>query len=379
MKFARAIAVLAGVVGAAIASVAAAELTVGVSMPLTGPAASLGIPSKSGLDLWPDVIGGEKVKLIVLDDVGDPTTATKNARRFVDENADVILGGITTPSTIAISRVATESQTVQLSPAPAELPDGRDPWTFRAAMSGAFYCEGIVEHMQKAGVKTIAFLGYSDALGESYLQAVTKLAPAAGIKIVSVERFTRADTSVVGQAVKIAAARPDAVLVVASGGGAALPQDALIERGYKGKIYHGSAAVSADFLRLSGKNAEGALVVSGPEQVPEQLPAGYPGKNVALAFVQQYEKKYGAGSRTQFAAHLYDFAVLLQDVVPLALKKGKPGTVEFRRALKEALETSRGVAVTKGILKYTTTDHWGHDSSARVMLVVANGTWKLTD
>jgi branched-chain amino acid transport system substrate-binding protein len=368
-----------GVFGFAIAGSAAADITVGVSMPLTGPAASLGLPSKAGLALWPETIGGEKVKLILLDDAGDPTMATKNARRFVDEKADIIVGGITTPSTVAIAQVASETETLQLSPAPAELPEGKDPWTFRAAMNAPFYADGAVEHMRKNGVKTLGFLGYSDALGESYLQSLPKATQAAGIKVVAVERFARADTSVVGQSVKLVAANPDAVLVIGSGGGAAMPHNALIERGYKGKIYHGSAAVSPDFLRLSGKSAEGALVVSGPEQVPEQLPDRHPAKKVALEFVQRFEKINGPGSRTQFAAHLYDFALVLQNIVPKALKKAKPGTVEFRRALKEALETSPGIPVTKGIVKYTAKDHWGHDPNARVILVVSNGTWKLVD
>lgn len=370
---------VAAIACAVVAGKATADITVGVSMPLTGPAASLGIPSKTGLDLWPESFGGEKIRLIILDDAGDPTTATKNARRFVDEKADVILGGITTPSTIAISQVAAESQTVQLSPAPAVLPEGKDGWTFRSAMHATFYCEGIVEHMKKAGVKTLAFLGYSDAYGESNLLAMTKAAEAAGIKMLAVERFTRADTSVVGQVVKIAAVQPDAVYVVASGGGTALPQDALVDRGYKGKIYHGPASVSADFLRLSGKKAEGAFVVSGPEQVPEQLPDSHTAKKVALEFVQQYEKKNGAGTRTQFAAHIFDFGELLKKLVPVALKKAKPGTVEFRLALKEAMENSDGVPVSKGILKYTAKDHWGHDASARVILVVENGNWKLSN
>jgi branched-chain amino acid transport system substrate-binding protein len=305
--------------------------------------------------------------------------ATKNARRFVDEKADVIVGGITTPSTVAIAQVASESETLQLSPAPAELPEGKDPWTFRAAMNATFYAEGVIEHMRKHGVKTLGFLGYSDALGESYLQALPKATQAAGIKVVAVERFARADTSVVGQSLKIVAANPDAVLVIASGGGAAMPHNALVERGYKGKIYHGSAAVSPDFLRLSGKSAEGALVISGPEQVPEQLPDRHPAKKTGLEFVQRFEKLNGPGSRTQFAAHLYDFALVLQDIVPKALKKAKPGTLQFRRALKEALETSPGIPVTKGIVKYTVKDHWGHDTNARAMLAVSNGTWKLVD
>lgn len=368
---------VAGCVAAFAAHTASADIHVGVSIALTGPAASLGIPVRNALLMWPVQIAGEKIVLQVLDDAGDPTTATKNARRFVEDKVDVIVGASNTPSTLAIAQVANELKVPQLSPAPAELPEGKDAWTFRAVMHSAFFTEGLIEHMKKSGVKTLGFFGLSDAYGEVFLQAFNHQAEAAGIKVVAVERFTRADASVVGQALKVVAARPDAIVVVAIGSGAALPQKALAERGYKGKIYHTPASVSPDFLRLAGKDADGALAISGPEQVPEQLPVTHPAKQAASDFVQQYETRFGEGTRTQFAAHCYDLALVLQKVVPAALKKAKPGTQEFREALKEALENSGGIAVTKGVIKYTPTDHWGHNANARVMLAAHAGQWKL--
>jgi len=354
-----------------------ADINVGVSTALTGPAASLGVPVKNALSLWPTTIAGEKVNIVLLDDAADPTIATKNARRFIEDKVDFILGAANTPATIAIAQVVQDAKVVQLSPSPAEMEPGRDAYTYRDVMHGQFYTDGLVEHMKKSGVKTYAFIGYTDAYGESYLNAFNKSGPAAGMTMTTAERFTRADTSVTAQALKIVATNPDAVVIVAVGGGAALPQKALKERGYKGKIYQTPAAVSPDFLRLAGKDAEGTFVSSGPEQVPEQLPDSHPGKKAALDFVQQYEAKYGAGSRTQFAAHVYDFGLVLQKIVPVALKKGKPGTPEFRAALKEALDTSGGIVTTKGILNYTATDHWGHNPGARVILLVKDGTWKL--
>jgi branched-chain amino acid transport system substrate-binding protein len=175
------------------------------------------------------------------------------------------------------------------------------------------------------------------------------------------------------------AAQPDAVIVVAVGGGAALPQKALKERGYQGKIYHTAASVSPDFLRLAGPDAAGALVSSGPEQVAEQLPDSHPGKQNALAFVKAYEDKYGPGSRTQFAAHIYDFSLILQKIIPVALKKAKPGTPEFRAALRDALENYGPITTTKGVLKYTPEDHWGFGPDARVILTPKGNDWKLVD
>ncbi|MCI2809207.1 ABC transporter substrate-binding protein [Eoetvoesiella caeni] len=372
-------ALAAGLLAATATQIALADIHVGVTTSLTGPGASIGIPVRNAITLWPTEIAGQKLIVQVLDDAGDPTQATKNGRRFAEEGADLIVGSANTPATIALAQVAAEAKIMQLSPSPAELPAGKDYWTFRVVMNARYYTDGLIEHMKKHGVKSVAFLGLSDAYGESYLQALKEKAPAAGIKISTIERFARADTSIAGQSLGVLASKPDAVVIVAVGAGAAMPQKAMIERGYKGKIYHTPASVSPDFLRLAGKDAKGALVVSGPEQVPEQLPASHPGKQNALKFVQSYEAKYGPGSRTQFAAHIYDFAFVLEKIIPIALQKAKPGTPEFRTALRDTLETVGGITVTKGVLHYTPEDHWGFGPDARVMLTPDGNDWKLVD
>lgn len=356
---------------------AQAEIKIGVTTSLTGPGASIGIPTRNALSLWPTQIAGEPITLQILDDAGDPSAATKNAWRFASENVDVIVGAANTPATIAVAKVAKEVKTVQLSPSPAELLPGEDSWTFRVVMSAAFYVTGILEHMEKQGVKTVGFIGLSDAYGESHLHALQQQAPAKGIQIVGVERFSRSDNSVAGQALSLVAKRPDAILAVAVGAGAALPQKTLKERGYSGFIYHPAAAVSPDFLRLSGKDAQGALVISGPEQVPEQLPDNHPGKATAQTLVERYESQYGPGSRTQFAANAYDIGLILEAVIPNVLQKAKPGTPEFRAALRDALEQHGPITATKGLVHYTPSDHWGFGPDARVILTPEGNSWKL--
>ena len=354
---------------------ASAEIVVGVSLPLSGPAAMLGVPTRNGLQFWPQEIAGEKLKVVVLDDAGDPAAATRNARRFVEDKADVLVGSVPTPAATAITQVAYEAQVPHFSFAPVEVADGKDAWTYRISMPQAFFVTGIVEDMKRVGVKTVGFLGLSDAYGELHLQALNEQAKAAGITVIAVERFTRADTAVTAQVLRVLATRPDAVLVAASGGGAALPQKALKERGYQGRIYHGSATTSPDFIRLSGKDVEGALVISSPEQIPEQLADAHPARKVALDFVQRYEAVHGPGSRSLFASNIYDVGLVLQTAVPVALKQAKPGTPQFRVALKNAIESMNAISTPKGLLKYTATDHWGRDANARILLSVSNGKW----
>ena len=359
-------------------SVARADITIGVDLPLTGPAAGLGIPCKKGLDFWPESIAGEKIKLILLDDGSDPSQASKNARRFISEDkVDVIIGSAATPAALAMAAIAAEGHTVQLAESPVELPVGKDTWTFRLPQSTALMGAGIIEHMKKSGVKSFAFIGYSDAYGESWLKDLSRLANEAGIKLTVAERFARADTSVTAQALKAVAGNPDAIVLVASGSGAAMPHLAVVERGYKGKIYQTHSAASSDLLRLGGKNVEGSFVVAGLAVMPEGLPDTHPSKKLAVDFVQRYEKTFGPGTRNQFAAHTYDALLVLQRVVPEALKKGRPGSSEFRAALRDALENAGEIVASQGVFQYTAKDHFGLDGRARMMLTIANGNWKV--
>ena len=361
-----------------IAGAARADVTVGISLPLTGPASGLGIPMKNEFALWPQTIAGEKVNLIILDDATDPTKGVQNAKRFITEDkVDIIGGSAATPVAAAMADVAADAKTVQIAFAPVALPPGKDAWTFRLPQSTAVMAHAMVEHMKKHGVKTVGFLGYTDAYGESWLKDFTAVAAPAGIKVVDAERFARSDTSVTAQALKLASANPDAMLVVASGSGAAMPEMGLVERGYKGKIYQTHAAATPDLVRIGGKAVEGTYVVSGPAVIAEQLPDEHPSKARAVDFVTKYEKAYGPGSRNQFAGHAYDMLIVLEKILPGALKKGKPGTPEFRAAIKDGMETMGRTVFSHGVMNWTKDDHWGFTNETGVMLKVVDGKFKV--
>jgi branched-chain amino acid transport system substrate-binding protein len=357
---------------------ARADITVGISLPLTGPANGLGIPMANYIKLWPQSIAGEKLNVIVLDDATDPTRGVQNAKRFVSEDkVDIIMGSAATPVAIAMASVAAESETVQFAFSPAVLPPGRDTWMFRLPQGNAVMAHAMIEHMKAQGVKTVGFLGYTDAYGESWLRDFqAESARLNGPKVVATERFARSDTAVTGQALKLVSGNPDAILIVASGSGAAMPHKAVVERGYKGKIYQTHAAATRDLMRIGGKDVEGAYVVSGPAVIPEQLPDSHPSKKLAADFVQKYEKAYGPGSRNQFGGHAYDTIVVLEKIVPVALKKARPGTKEFRAALRDATETMGRTVVSHGVLTYTKDNHWGFTTETGVILKVVNGDWK---
>lgn len=361
-----------------LAGPAHADLVVGVSLPLTGPASGLGVPMHNGLKRWPATLAGERVRLIVLDDATDPAKGVQNARRLTsEEHVDLLVGSGATPVAAAMAEVAAEQQTVQLALSPVPLPAGKDTWTFRLPHSTGVMSDALVAHMQRQGVKTLGFIGYADAYGEAYLQEMTPRLAAAGIQLTTVERFARTDTQVSAQVLKLVAARPDAVLVVASGSGAAMPQSTLAERGYAGRVYQSAAAATRDLMRVGGKAVEGGYVVAGPVIVAEQLPSTHPAREPALRFVQDYERAHGAGSRNQLAAHGYDIATLLEQVLPIALKSARPGNAAFRVALRDALEKAPAVPVSNGVLDYSAQNHWGYPPDTGVVLKIVRGDWQL--
>jgi branched-chain amino acid transport system substrate-binding protein len=365
-----------------LAAAAQAQIKVGVTLSATGPAASLGIPEKNTFALMPATLGGQKVEYIVLDDASDTTTAVKNTRKLIAEDkVDVVVGSTITPNSLAMIDVAAEGETPMISMAASarivEPMDAKRYWVFKTPQNDSQMATAITQHMTDNGVTSAAFIGFSDAYGEGWWNEFSKIAELRKIRIVANERYSRSDTSVTGQVLKIMAANPDAVLIAGSGTPAALPQVALAERGYKGRIYQTHGVANNDFLRVGGKNVEGTVLPAGPMLVAEQLPDSNPIKKVALDYIKRYEAAYGAGSRSTFGAHAWDAGLLLARAVPIALKKAKPGTPEFRKALRDALESTSNLVADHGVFNMTKADHLGFDQRARVMVKIENGKWKL--
>ncbi len=365
-----------------LSGLARADIKIGATVSATGPAASLGIPYRNTLTMLPKEIAGQKIEWIILDDASDPTNAVKNARKLTSEdNVDVILGANTSPIALALVDVASETKTPFFAMASSirivSPMDDKRHWVFKASQADALMVGAIVDHMVKSNVKTAGFIGANDAFGESFWNEFEPAATKAGIKIVASERFNRTDTSVTGQILKIVAARPDAVFIAAVGTPAALPAIALKERGYTGLQYQGHAVLNADFLRIGGKALEGTFLPTGAMLIPEQLPDSNPIKKVALDYVTRYEAQFGPGTRATFGGHAYDSYIVLANAIPAALKIAKPGTPEFRKALRDEIEKSKDVVGSHGIFNMTPTDHIGLDNRARMIIRVQDGAWKL--
>jgi branched-chain amino acid transport system substrate-binding protein len=364
----------------AIALAAQADINIGVTLSATGPAASLGIPEKNTIDLMPRTIAGQKVNYIVLDDASDTTAAVANARRLITESkVDLIIGSTTTPNSLAMLDVVAENQTPLISLAASsrvvEPMDAKRRWVFKTPQNDIMMALAIAQHMADKGIKTVGFVGFSDAYGEGWAQEFGKAAGIKGISVVVSERFNRTDASVTGQVLKLMGANPQAILIAGSGTPAALPQRTLKERGFKGAIYQTHGVANNDFLRVVGADGEGTFLPAGPVLVAAQLPANHPTRKAGLDYGAAYEAKYGKGNVSTFGAHAWDAGLVIQAAASTALKKAQPGTPAFRAALRDALEATKEVYGAHGVFNMSPNDHNGLDQRARVMVKIEKGTW----
>lgn len=364
------------------AGTAQAQIKVGVTVSATGPAATLGIPEKNAVSLMPKSIGGKTVEYIVLDDASDPTTARRNAERFVGEDkVDLIIGSSTSPASLAMIEVAGRGKTPAISLGAARsiiFPmDENRKWIFKTPYNDATVAGATAKHMKANGVKSVGIIAFNDAYGEGWIAEFTPIAKAAGIEIAAVEKYARNDTSVTAQALKVLSAKPDAVVIVASGTPGVLPQSTLVERGYKGKFYQTTGIVNNDFIRVGGKAVEGTLVAGAPLVVADELPQGHPAREAATAFKKSYEAAFGAGTVSAFGGYAWDAALIAQFALAEAAKKAKPGTAEFREALRDAIEAAKAVPTTAGPVTMSASDHNGYSADAPVIITVRDGAWKL--
>lgn len=371
---------LAASLSAALAP-AAAQVKVGVITSATGPTAFVGIPQKNAVALLPKKAGDVSIEYIVYDDASDPTQSVQLVKKLLSEHKiDALIGPSGSPNAMGTLQFMAEAQTPMLAPVGTSavvVPmDDKKRWVFKTHPNDDVISEGLIAAMTRRGVKTIGFIGYSDPYGESWHRTFAPMAQKAGLQIVASERYSRLDTSVTGQVAKLIGAKPDAVLVAGVAAGAALPHMQLVDAGYKGAIFHTHGSASGAFTQIGGKKVEGALIVGPMLLVLDEIADSVASKKIAQQFVGSYERQFSAKPPI-FGAGVYDAGLLLERALAEAAKKGKPGTPEFRAALRDALEATRELVVSQGVINLSAQDHSGFDQRGQALITVKDGKFTL--
>ena len=371
---------LAGLALAASMSVQA-QVKIGVIASSTGPIAFVGIPQKNAVALLPKKMGDYSVEYLVFDDASDPTQSVQLVKKLIGEHKiDALIGPSGSGNSMGVLQFAAEGSTPMLAPVGTSaivLPmDDKKRWAFKTHPNDDVISDGLVAAMTKRGVKTVGFIGRNDPYGENWYKTFAPMAQKAGIQVIANERYNQQDTSVTAQALKLIAAKPDAMMIAGVAADAALPHTQLVDSGYKGPIYQTHGAASGAFIKIGGKKVEGALIVGPLLAVPDDIPDSFPTKKVTLDFVNGYDKQFGSRPPI-FGAGTYDAGLLLTRAIPEAAKKGKPGTPEFRAALRDALETTKDMLTSQGVVTMTAADHSGYDHRGRVLMTIKDGKFVL--
>jgi branched-chain amino acid transport system substrate-binding protein len=383
MSYWKSLQVAAAVAGVSLAmqGAAFAQIKVGVTVSASGPGAALGQPQMRTVAALPKEIGGQKVTVIALDDESDPTKAAQNARKLItEEKVDVLVGSSLTPVSLPLIDIAMETKTPLLTLAAAAVMvqplDDKRKWVFKVVPNDDLMAKVMLAHIAKSGVKKLGYIGVSDGYGEGYYKELSKLAPGMGIELTTHEVYARSDASVTGQVLKVIASKPDAVFIASAGTPAVLPQKALRERGYKGPIYQTHGVATEEFIKLGGKEVEGAVFAGEAFTIAQDLPANDPFRKTTEAYVKAYQAANNQAPNI-FGAHVWDTMVLLDRAVPNAMKAGKPGTPEFRAALRDELERSKDVYLNNGLSNMSPTDHNGYDERSAFLIKVEGGRFRL--
>lgn len=378
-KLALAIPALAGFSLAATA--AYADITVGFVTSLSGAGASIGIPYGEGIKAayeFQSEVGGEKIKLIQLDDGSDPSAATRAARKLVEEEGvDLLIGTATAPSTIAMIAVANELKVPMIAVSPINVApaEGGERWGIAVPQTPQLMVKVIADHMKKEGVKTVGFIGYSDAWGDFVYNGAKAAEAEGGPKVTTNERYARTDTSVTAQALKVIATRPDAFINGGSGTQGALPLLELRQRGFKGDFYGTPSLLNPDFIRVGGKAADGVEVSAGPVIVTDQLPDGHFAKEIGTKFHEAYKKVNGKDATDGFSGYSFDGWLIFLNAAEAALKQSEPGTPEFRKALNEAIFSTKDLAGVHAVYNFTPESSYGVDERSLVVVKLVDGKW----
>lgn len=292
-------------------SAAADTVKIGCVAPLTGPQAHLGKDIENGARLAVDAInatnptmGGQPVQfeLLVEDDQADPKTATVVAQKLVDEGAKGVVGHLNSGASIPASRIYADNNVPQVSPASTAVAYTHQgfPTTFRVMANDSQQGKALGQYATRLG-KRVAVVDDRTAYGQGLIDEVVKSVKASRGEVVGREYTTDKSTDFTAILTSLKSKRPDVVVY-----GGMDPQAAPMIRqmrtlGMKTAFMGGDGMQSAEFIKLAGRAAEGAIG-SSPGLPIEKMPGG-------ANFTKRFGERFG---KIQiYAPFSHDAAVVL--------------------------------------------------------------------
>ena len=368
---------LAGALIAAGSASAQEPIRVGAFLSVTGPAAFLGDPEHKTLEMVVERINteggvlGRRLQLFSYDDSGDAEKARTFAKRLLEQDrVDLIVGGSTTGTTMAVVPLVEAAQTPFISLAGAVvIIEPTKKWVFKTPHTDRMACEKIFVDLQARKLSRVALISGSGGFDKSMRAECLKVAPKYSIEVVADETYGAADTDMTAQLTKIRGSNAQAVLNAGFGQGPAIVTRNYRQVGLALPLYQSHGVASMEYVKLSGAAAEGVRLPAAALLVPDLLAANDRQKPVVSSYKRDYETRYKTDVST-FGGHAYDGLMLAIGAIKRA------GSTD-KAKVRDALETTQGYVGTGGVVNMSASDHMGLDLNAFLMLEVKNGAWSM--
>ncbi|MBP1759295.1 MAG: branched-chain amino acid transporter substrate-binding protein, partial [Firmicutes bacterium] len=293
--------------------------------------AAYGQSQKEGLELAKDEINAQgkvKIDLVFEDSRGNNTEAINAVNKLINkDNVVGVIGPTLSGEMFAAGPIANQAGVpIMGTSTTAEGVTDIGEFVFRNALpESAAVPQAVKKSVEKYSLKKVAVMYSSNNdWAVSGYKTMEKALKANGVEILATETFADKDTDFSAQLTKIAALKPDAVMVSSLYQEAALVIKKAREIGITVPFVGTNGFNSPELIKIAGKSADGAVVAS----------PWYPGKEneKIKKFVADYKAKYNKVP-DQFAAQSYDALYIYASALE------KAGSSTDRQKLRDSLAT----------------------------------------
>ena len=365
---------------------AAEPIKIGAFFDLSGTNAAIGTPTKLVAEMTKEEInkaggiGGRMIELVIVDTESDPTKGATVAKKLVhSDKVAAIIGPTRTDSGMNAKAVVEEAGV------PTIMTVGGDPvimggkfgpytYVFKSPQRSSTAIQKLFGYLKAKGLTKVAVLTASDSFGKDGAGWMEKLAPELGITFVAQESFGHQDTDMTSQLTKIKNAAPQAILCWTVGPAGSIVAKNKVQLGIDTPLFQSHGLPDPKYVELAGKASEGDRMPATKLMVVDQLQDSDPQKKVIQEFVRLYRDVYGYEKQFPINTHS-GYAWDALQILANAIKKA--GTDP--KALRDAIEATKGYVGVSGTYNMTAEDHNGLNVDSMVVVQVKGGKFVMAE
>ena len=358
-------------------------IKIGAFFALSGPGAPIGTPTKLVAEMAVDQINkagginGRPLELVIGDTESDPAKAATIVKKFIhSDKVAAIIGPTATGEGMQVKKIVEEAgipifMTVGGDP-PIMKETGPFTYIFKSPQRSSTAVTRLFEYLKEKKLTKVALLTASDPFGKDGAIWLEKLGQQYGITFVAKESFGSKDTDMTPQLTKIKNANPDAIICWTIGAAGSIVAKNKAQLGITIPLFQCHGQPGPEYIKLAGQASEGDRMPSTKLMAVAQLPDTDPQKKVIQNFIKLYNDTYHLDKQFPINTHsgyAWDAITIVADAMR------KAGTDP--KALRAAIEGTRGYVGVSGIYNLTAEDHNGLAPDSMLIIQVKDGKFEL--